>query len=148
MKQFGLYDTAIAVNGFFVKNTTNIHKIAHNTQTYDFKDLIGKFDVVFVDADHEYPGVKIDTANARTLLKDDSSVIIWHDYGRSYEEINWQVLHGMLDGIPKDEHRYMYKVGNTLCGLFTKQPVKSGWPKQFYPEKTYTVSIKAEKVHS
>ena len=76
MREFGFGEASVNASDFFIDKIDGIKRIQHNSQTYDFKDLKGKFDVVFVDADHEYPGVKIDTANAFTLLRDENSVII------------------------------------------------------------------------
>jgi hypothetical protein len=144
-REFGYSEDAINAVDHFTKDMTDLHRIYHNSQTYDFKDLHGKFDVVFVDADHEYPGVKIDTSNAYKLLKDENSILIWHDYGRSYETVNWQVLHGMLDGMPAGAHQHMYKVQNTICAIYTKQNLQGKYRAGYLPERTFTVSIKAEK---
>lgn len=146
MRAFGFGKDSINASDFFTDKLDKIKRIQHNSQTYDFKDLKGKFDVVFVDADHEYPGVKIDTANAFTLLKDENSVIIWHDYGKSYETINWPVLHGILDGMPVETHKNIYKVHNTLCAFYTKQKVEAKYPVPYLPDKIFTVSIKGEKI--
>lgn len=146
MKEFGFPDSAIKSSDFFTEKLTNITEIRENTQTYDYTELKGKFDVIFVDADHEYPGVKIDTANAYSLLRDDNSMIVWHDYGLSYENINWPVLHGILDGIPKADHKHLYRVSNTICAIYTKQEIKANYPEISLPNKVFTVSIKAEKI--
>lgn len=42
-------------------------------------DLLGKADLVFVDADHTYPFAKRDTAKALTLVRP-GGWIVWHDY--------------------------------------------------------------------
>jgi len=144
MRDFGYNEEAINAVDYFTTNLNDIKRIYHNSQTYDFKELYGKFDVVFVDADHEYAGVKIDTSNAVKLLKDENSILIWHDYGRSYESINWQVLHGILDGMPIDTHKNIYKVNNTLCAIYTKKKINANYKPQYIPERTFTVNIKGE----
>jgi len=49
----------------------------------DLEDLeperLGKFDFIFVDADHHYRSTKRDTCNALQML-DDGGTIVWHDY--------------------------------------------------------------------
>jgi hypothetical protein len=42
----------------------------------------GPCDMVYVDADHSYDGVKRDTALARESLSAAGGCIIWHDYHR------------------------------------------------------------------
>jgi len=129
MQEFGFSQDSINASNFFTDKLDSIQRIQQNSQTFDFKDLKGKFDVVFVDADHEYPGV-----------------IIWHDYGKSYETYNWPVIHGILDGMPKETHKHIYKVNNTICAIYTKQSVKAKYPTPHLPDKLFTVSIKGEKI--
>lgn len=146
LRSMGFSNDVINACNFFLKDLSDFKQINHNSQTYDFKDLYGKFDVVFVDADHEYEGVKIDTENAFKLLKDEHSIIIWHDYGKTYETINWQVFHGILDGTPPEKRDKIYKVSNTLCAIYTNQKLKASFPPAYIPNKAFTVNIKAEPI--
>lgn len=50
-----------------------------HSENFAHQDLLGKADLVFVDADHTYDFVKEDTKQAVRLLKTGGS-IIWHDY--------------------------------------------------------------------
>jgi hypothetical protein len=145
MKRIGASDAAVRASHLFSKDLPNLRRIEHNTQTYDFSELNGSCDMVFVDADHHYPGVTIDTRNAFNLLKDDKSIIVWHDYGTGYESVNWQVLRGILDGAPSDAHRKrIYHVGNTLCAVYLPETVQAGYPEVGWPTKTFTVHIATE----
>jgi hypothetical protein len=144
MKRIGASDAAVRAAHLFSKNLPNLRRIEHNTQTYDFSALNGTCDMVFVDADHHHPGVAIDTRNAFKLLKDDRSIIVWHDYGLSYETVNWQVLRGILDGAPSDAHRKrIFHVSNTLCAVYLPEAVQAAWPETGWPTKTFTLKIAA-----
>ncbi|MBL7951216.1 MAG: class I SAM-dependent methyltransferase [Flavobacteriales bacterium] len=146
MKSIGAPDAAVRAAHLYSRNLPNIRIIEHNTQTYDFSALKGTCDMIFVDADHQYPGVTIDTRNAFTLLKDDKSIIVWHDYGLGYEKPNWQVFRGILDGAPSDEHRKrIYHVSNTLCAVYLPEAVKASYPEVGWPTKTFSVRITADK---
>ena len=50
-----------------------------NTVEFSDEDLIGKADLVFVDADHTYEFAKRDTETALKLIKP-GGTILWHDY--------------------------------------------------------------------
>ncbi len=50
-----------------------------NTVEFSDEDLIGKADLVFVDADHTYEFAKRDTETALRLVKP-GGAILWHDY--------------------------------------------------------------------
>jgi predicted O-methyltransferase YrrM len=58
-----------------------IHRIHHDSRTLNPLNLglSERFDFIFIDGGHDYETVKIDTANALSMAKDDA-VIIWHDY--------------------------------------------------------------------
>jgi len=44
-------------------------------------------DMVFIDGDHRYEGVKRDSDIARRSLRDGQGVLIWHDYCVSFEGV-------------------------------------------------------------
>ena len=146
MKAFNLPPEVINCSRVFLKDIKNITHIEHNTQTYDFKNLEGKFDLIFVDADHHYEGVKIDTQNAFKLLKNENSIIVWHDYGKSTENINWQVAAGILDGAPSDEHRKkIYRISNSICAIYCNGKFNANYPTKYFPNKVFDVQVKAKK---
>jgi hypothetical protein len=144
MKRIGASDAAVRAAHLFSHALPNLRRIEHDTQTYDFTALNGTCDMVFVDADHHYPGVTIDTRNAFRLLKDDRSIIVWHDYGAGYETVDWQVLRGILDGAPSAAHRRrIFHVSNTLCAVYLPEPVQASYPEVGWPTKTFTVRVQA-----
>jgi hypothetical protein len=148
MRQIGIGEPSIKVSRLFSKGLKNVHHIEHNSQTYDFSKLEKSFDLVFVDADHKYEGVKIDTQNAFKLLKDENSILIWHDIGKGLEELtNWEVLAGVLDGAPSDEHRKkIYRISNSLCGIYINGKFNASFPETFVPNKSFTINISATKL--
>ena len=103
----------------FSKGMSNVQHVEADSQTFNFENLNEKFDVIFVDGDHTYEGVMNDTKNAFKLLKDDSSVVIFHDCGFGFEDNRYEVIAGILDGTPADKRKNIYRVSNTLCGIFT-----------------------------
>jgi hypothetical protein len=74
---------------FFSEGIPNIRYIEHNSRTYDFSKLGERFDLIFVDGDHTCEGVRSDTANVFNLLRDENSVIVWHDYAFIPELVRW-----------------------------------------------------------
>ena len=99
-----------------------------------------------MDADHRYKGVTIDTRSAFKLRRDERSVIVWHDYGKGYETVNWQVLRGILDGAPDDAHRKrIFHVSNTLCAVYLPEAITAGYPETGWPTKTFEVHLTARR---
>ncbi len=136
-------ERAANLQRLFTDDIKNIKHIEHNSLTFDFGSLNEKFDIIFVDGDHTYTGVNADTKNAFKLLKDENSVIIWHDCGTNCENMRYEVLAAILDGCPPEERKYIYRVSNTLCGIYTKQKINSSiMTSPQIPNKTFTVNIK------
>lgn len=147
MREMGFPEKMIGVQRLFSKEKKNIEYIEHNSMTFDFSKLNKKFDLIFVDGDHEYPAVKSDTMNAFKLLKDEKSMIVWHDYGTAFETICWPVMAGILDGAPAEKRKNIYHLSNTLCAVYTTKNIKTSrleYPT--IPNKNFRVKISAEKI--
>ena len=144
MRSQGFPEGAVRAARCFSSDMPNVRIHEHNTQTFDFTSLKGNCDLVFIDADHEWKGVSVDTANAFDLLRDDRSIIVWHDYGKDYETVNWQVLRGILDGAPSDEHRKRIRhVSNTLCAVYISEPMPSSQGEKYVPNKSFSMKVEA-----
>ena len=147
MRQMKISEDFIRAHYVFCRDYDNIEYIKCNSRKYDFMPYKGAIDLVFVDGDHNYKGVLADTRTAFSLLKNDESVIVWHDYGLTTEQVRWSVLCAILDGSDEAEHGYLYHVSNTLCAVYMKKKV----PSQFIhfpqlPDKVFSLDIQAEKL--
>ncbi len=142
LKKLGFSQDYINLQGILCENVNNIKQIWGNTFNFDFTPHIGKYDLVFVDGDHKYKSVVNDTKIASKLIKDKKSIIVWHDYGFGTETIRWEVLLGILDGLPLEMHKNLYSVNNTLCAIY--YPFEVPNQKLIFPQKPnclYTVKI-------
>jgi len=148
MKIFGWSKEIISQNHLFTRNLENLTIIGHNSLTYDFSKLEEKFDVIFIDAEHSYEAVLSDTKNALKKLRDEKSIIIWHDYGLTPEKVNNEVLAAILDGIPISEHKYLFHVSNTVCAIYIKDMTLKSYFVDFpaFPNKKFNISIEIEKI--
>jgi SAM-dependent methyltransferase len=70
--------------GFYAMHDSrfDLIEIAGGTANLDPRMLGAPADMVFIDADHSYEGVKRDTELARESLSAAGGCIIWHDYHR------------------------------------------------------------------
>lgn len=141
------FDKAYAdQHGLYSKGLANVTHLEGDSMRFDFASLNRKFDLIFIDGDHHYESVKSDTQNAFKLLRDERSVIVWHDAGNSPEDTRWDVVRGILDGTPETERRHLRRVSNTLCAVYTKAnlpPYTIQYPS--LPDKRFQVSMKAKK---
>ena len=106
------------LHGFFSNTLDNVEQLYGDSQTFDFKPHLCKYDMVFIDGDHHYESVRKDTETAFKLLKGNRSVIVWHDYGLDPETIRWDVMEAILDGAPAEKRSHIYHISNTLCAVY------------------------------
>ncbi len=126
MRKLGLPEKYIGLHAHFSRKLSNVKHIKGNSQTYDFASLGKKFDLIFIDGDHHYEYVKNDTQKVFEHLVHDDSIVVWHDYARNPEMIRYDVMSGILDALPPEEHKHLYHVGNTLSAIYTRKELPAG----------------------
>ena len=143
MRQAGWGDRYTATARFFSRHLKNVVHIGHDSKTFDYTPHLGTCDLVFIDGDHSYDGVRSDTENAFRLLRDERSVIVWHDYMRTSEEdVLWGVVAGLLDGAPERARRHLYHVSNTLCAVYIQGDFRTASAVvPAIPDKEFAVRI-------
>lgn len=133
---------------FFSEKLNNVVHIGADSLEFDFESLNKKFDIIFIDGDHSREAITSDTKNAFKLLRDEDSIIVWHDYGYTPERIRWETLSAILDGCPPEYRNDIYHVSNTLCAIFIQGHHSSKtlvFPE--VPDKIFTIKLSAKKVH-
>ncbi|RZK47897.1 MAG: class I SAM-dependent methyltransferase, partial [Hymenobacter sp.] len=122
MRALHLPERYIELHGFFSKAHANVVHLHGNSATYDLAALAreaGPFDLVFIDGDHRYPAVRRDTARVFEHLVEPGTTVVWHDASRQPGQPRWEVLAGLLDGLPPGLPGQLAQVGNTLCALYS-----------------------------
>jgi hypothetical protein len=125
------------VSRMFSKPLTNVKHLYADSTKYDFGQISERFDVIFVDGCHDYPYVVSDTRNAVKLVRNDNSIVVFHDAKNVYNEIEPQVFVGIHDGLPPDWRGCLYTVENTLCAIATKRPMR-GFERTTLKQKPYS----------
>ena len=135
------------LHSFFNKDLSNVEQLYGDSQTFDFAPHFSKYDMVFIDGDHHYESVKKDTETAFRLLKNDHSIIVWHDYALDPETIRWDVMAAILDGAPAEKRKHIYHVSNTLCAVYLPDdfPTHKLVPYE-KPHKYFEIEIKSIRI--
>ena len=143
MIRMGLPPKYAQLHGCLVGERSTIQIIHANSLKFDFSTLNSRYDLIFVDGDHKYEAVKSDTEKVFSLLRNDDSMIVWHDYGYDPETPRYSVIAAILDGLPPEEHQYLYHVSNTMCAIYTKKKMKSSLlDSPVTPDKIFCVQLK------
>jgi predicted O-methyltransferase YrrM len=144
LRALGLSERYIELHGFFSRPLPNVTHLHGNSATYDFAALPGPFDVIFIDGDHRYAAVRTDTQRVFKHLVGPATVVVWHDASRQPGEPRWEVLAGILDGLPASATGQLVQVENTLCALYSPLPLPTQEPDQLAdPENWFEVTVKS-----
>ncbi len=141
MRALGLSEEYIGLHGFFSQNLPNVTHLHGNSATFDLAGLNQKFDLVFIDGDHHYEAVRRDTARVFEHLVGPKTVVVWHDANRQPGAPRWEVLAGLLDGLPAAAPGRLYQVGHTLCALYGPQPRPAAPPSAWAAPLAHRVTV-------
>lgn len=145
--KLGLSERYANLHGFLSKRIKSIIHLEGNSMDFNFSNLNQKFDLIFIDGDHSYKGVKNDTEKVFEHLVHDKSIVVWHDYAYNPEKLRPEVILAILDGIPSDFKKNLYHVSNTMCAIFYREPIESyHFETPIRPDKIFNVTIKAVKL--
>ncbi len=125
MRRMGLSEEYIDLTAYFSKEKPNIHHLRGNSFHFDFGGLNKKFDLIFIDGDHHYKSVLNDTKKVVQHLMHENSVVVWHDYAKNPENIRFEILAGILDGLPASMHKWLYHVENSLSAIYINKPFET-----------------------
>jgi predicted O-methyltransferase YrrM len=137
-RMLGMNEEYIRQHAILSKNLSNVNHLKANSLSFDFSALGKKFDLVFIDGDHHYKGVRNDTLKVVSHLIHEHSIIVWHDYAYNPEKVRYEVFAAILDGLPADYHQRLFHVANTICAIYLPIPVKITGN----PLKAFEVNIK------
>jgi len=79
---------------------SRITRLLGDSLTYDFSPYLGRMDLVFVDAGHNYAAVRHDSEIALKMLGPLGGIVIWHDYGPHCRGVT-QALNELFLGHPR-----------------------------------------------
>jgi len=137
------------LHGCLIKDEKNIKTVYADSKQFDFTSLNQKFDLIFIDGDHSYEGEKSDTQKVYPLLKDENSIIVWHDYGYNPEMPRHSVIAAILDGLPTEAHDHLFHVSNTMCAIYTKRKLIASYQdSSVVPDKIFKIEVKIVSINS
>ena len=144
----GLSKEYIEAQAVLSKNNSRITHLEGDSKKFDFAALNKKFDVIFIDGNHEYDFVLSDTKKVFEHLVHAKSIVVWHDYAYSPENIRYEVYKAILDAIPSSNHENLFHVANTMCAIYINKNLKTKELKTpVNPEYLFNVKIKPLKIN-
>ena len=138
MRSAGMPESAVKAAHFFSGSCPTGPDRGEHPDVRLLPELEGKFDLVFVDADHEHPGVTIDTRNAFPPAAGwRHSVIVWHDYG-DYETVELARYCEGSGRMPDDAHRGRIRHVSIRSAPSGRQDLPAYRPGAFFRTRSST----------
>jgi predicted O-methyltransferase YrrM len=128
LQSLGMREGYIEQQGYFSRGLENVAHLQGNSLHFDFSSLELKFDLIFIDGDHHYESVKSDTEQVFHHLVHDHSVVVWHDYAHHPEKVRYEVMAGILDGCPAENHNRIYHMAHSKSAFFAGKEYPSSRP--------------------
>ena len=125
MRHMGMHPRTIESHGIFSKKLGNVAQLRGDSRTFDFAQLRKKFDLIFIDGDHHYDFVKSDTVKLFKHLVHDRSIVVWHDYGFHPDQVRFEVMAAILDGVGPERAPLVYHVAHTKCAIYTGEKLSA-----------------------
>ena len=147
MRKRGMPEKTIASHRLFSRDLENVTQLRGDSRSYDFASLDQKFDLVFIDGDHHHDFLVSDTMNVFKHLVHDGSIVVWHDYGFHPDQVRFEVMAAILDGVGHDRTERVYQVAHTKCAIYTGKEYPSR-PAEFpvIPEEYFTFDLSRKKI--
>ena len=140
MRAMGMHENTIKSHRLFSKELKNVIQLRSDSRSFDFGALDQKFDLVFIDGDHHYDFIKSDTENVFRHL-------LWHDYGFHPDQVRFEVMAAILDGIGPERGGLVYHVAHTKSAIFTGKPIPSQPPDfPVIPREYYMLELSRKKI--
>ncbi|MEN8228515.1 MAG: class I SAM-dependent methyltransferase [Bacteroidota bacterium] len=147
MRAMGMHEKTIEAHRMFSKELENVIHLRGDSRGFDFASLEMKFDLLFIDGDHHYDFILSDTRNVFKHLVHENSIVVWHDYGFHPDQVRFEVMAAILDGVGADRAGNVYHVAHTKCAIYTGKhyPAK---PAAFpvIPDEYYNLELTRKKI--
>lgn len=132
---------------YFSRERENIVHFYGDSKTFDYKRIKDKVDLVFIDGDHSYEGVKKDTDNIFKFIDKESSIVVWHDFKDIRNNYIGTTVQAIFDALPESMHNNIFAVDANYCGVYIPNRYLSFFD---FTEKrniiySYDIALKAKR---
>lgn len=94
----------------------NMVQFLCDSKEFDYSSIDQNIDVYFIDGDHSYNGVLIDSIKVFDNFDPESNFVVWHDC-RTPVGISREVVNAIEDAIGKYFNNF-YVFDNCMCGIY------------------------------
>lgn len=120
MENFGRY---------FSYNKRNCIHFEEDSKTFNYSKINDNIDLVFIDGDHSYIGILVDTKKIFDFIDIENTFVVWHDF-KYGKDNRLDTIEAIKEGVPPNRLGNVFGVDNNVCGIYI--------PNKFLNEFEYT----------
>ncbi|WP_055106049.1 polysaccharide pyruvyl transferase family protein [Paenibacillus ihumii] len=126
---------------FFSHSKSNIYHFYENSRTFDFSKINDRFDLVFIDGDHSYHGIKSDTERIFEIIDPQHTIVVWHDFKIKYNVEISSTVNAVYDALPEEFHKNLYAVDTNMCGVYLPEKYLSYFDFANKKDEVYSYKV-------
>lgn len=141
--EIAIFNIPEHVFGYYAKEKKNVKFLKSDSKQFKPGEYRKSIDLIFVDGNHSQDYVENDTRIALELMKNDSSIIAWHDY-ILIGELNKNVLCGILNTIPQHLHKHIIHLQQSNMALYSPSFNFNAFEEKKWdiPENTFSIEMR------
>lgn len=120
----------------------NMIQYQEDSKKFDFEKIKEDIGLYFIDADHSYEGVLVDSLKVMDHFNPNSNFIVWHDCRFASGVINLDVVRAIYDA-SGEYFKNFYIFDNCMCGIYIPDKYIDDFVKSQSTDKliTYKISL-------
>lgn len=126
---------------FFSLDKKNIKHFYEDSKTFDFSQIKDTIDLVFIDGDHSYSGVKSDTKRIFEVIDLERTIVVWHDFKTKRDNAILSTVNAVFEALPNNLHHRVYGVDSNICGVYLPDKYKSYFSFENDRDEIYSYEV-------
>lgn len=145
---FKSYAHKMNFSRYFSKEKQNIVHFYGDSKNFDFTKIKEKIDLVFIDGDHSFEGIKKDSGNIFDLVGYEDSIVVWHDFKTVRNEIVSTTFNAIKAVVPEGYLKNIFAVQGNYCGIYIPEKYQQFFHFHENPSELYSYKINMIPKHN
>ena len=123
----------------------NMIQYQEDSKEFDFGKINGSIGLYFIDGDHSYQGVLIDSLKVLEHFDPENSFVVWHDCRNSAGKIDLEVVGAIYEATGDEYFKNFFIFNNSMCGVYIPDKYINDFVKTMESDKLVTYQVVLEK---
>lgn len=106
---------------YFSLSKKNVTHYECDSKNFDYRNIKEDIDLVYIDGDHSYNGICIDTKKIFEFINLESTIVVWHDFKNGSQLYNIETVSAIFTTLDKNLHKNIFEVSDNMCCVYLPQ---------------------------